>query len=131
MAHRRCGERLGNDFECNKKIFWKEVKRVRKGELARDEMVKDGVELRRRWAEYFEQVLNVTDVNEANINVDGNRQMPVLEDLKERGISLKKEGGTVNEMKSGLKNIKKGGMAGLDGFPMECLKKGGMAVLEC
>ena len=43
-------------------MFWKEVKQVRKGEQARDEMVKDvngqilrdGVEVRRRWAEYFE-----------------------------------------------------------------------------
>ena len=32
MANRRWGERLGNDFEGNKKMFWKEVKRVRKGE---------------------------------------------------------------------------------------------------
>ena len=31
MADRR----LGNDFESNKKMFWKEVKRVRKGEQAR------------------------------------------------------------------------------------------------
>ena len=31
MADRRSLERLGNDFEGNKKIFWKEVKLVRKG----------------------------------------------------------------------------------------------------
>ena len=31
-----CGERLGNDFEGNKKMFWKKVKRVRKGEQARE-----------------------------------------------------------------------------------------------
>ena len=30
-----------NDFESNKKMFWKEVKRVTKGEQARDEMIKD------------------------------------------------------------------------------------------
>ena len=36
MADRRWGERLGNDFEGNNKMFWKEVKRVRKCELARD-----------------------------------------------------------------------------------------------
>ena len=67
MADRRWGERLPNDFEGNKKMFWKTVKRVRKGEQAREDMVKDvngqilrdGVEVRRRWAEYFEQVLNV------------------------------------------------------------------------
>ena len=64
-------------------------------EQAREEMVKDvngqilldGVEAR-RWAEYFEQVLNVADVREANINVVGNRRMPVLGDLNERAISL-------------------------------------------
>ena len=41
IADRRWGERLGNDFEGNKKMFWKEVKRVRKGEQAMEEMVKD------------------------------------------------------------------------------------------
>ena len=69
---------------------------MRKGEQAREEMVKDvngqilsdGIEVRRRWAEYFEQVLNVADVREANINVVGNWRMPVLGDLNERTISL-------------------------------------------
>ena len=64
-----------------------------KGEQAR-EMVKDvsdqilhnGVGVRRRWAQYFEQVLNVADVIEANINVVGNWRMPVLGDLNERAI---------------------------------------------
>ena len=42
MADWRWGERLGNDFEGKKKVFfWNEVKRVRKGEQVRDEMVKD------------------------------------------------------------------------------------------
>ena len=48
---------------------------MRKGEQTRDEMVKDvngqilsdSVEVRRRWAEYFEQVLNAAHVTEANI----------------------------------------------------------------
>ena len=58
MADQRCGEQLGNDFEGNKKMFRnrKEVTRVRKGEQAREEMVKDvngqilrdGVQVRRR-----------------------------------------------------------------------------------
>ena len=56
MADRRWGERLWNDFEGNKKMFWKEVKRVRKDEQAREKMVKDvngqilreGVKVRRR-----------------------------------------------------------------------------------
>ena len=41
MADRRWGEPFGNDFEGNKKMFWKEGKRVRKGEQTREEMVKD------------------------------------------------------------------------------------------
>ena len=40
MVDRRWGERLGDDFEGNKKMFWKQVKGVMKGEQAR-EMVKD------------------------------------------------------------------------------------------
>ena len=50
---------------------------MRKGEQAKEEMVKDvngqilrdDVEVRRRLAEYFEPVLNVADVREVNINV--------------------------------------------------------------
>ena len=44
-------------------------------EQAMDEMVKDvngQILVRRRWAEYFEQVLNVADVREANVNVVDN-----------------------------------------------------------
>ena len=52
--------------------------------------------MRRRWAEYFEQVLNVADVSEANINVVGNWPMPVLGDLNERAISLEELGEVVN-----------------------------------
>ena len=104
---------------------------MRKGKQAREEMVRDvngqilrdGVEVRRRWAEYFEQVLNVADVREENINVVGNWRMPVLGDLNERAISLEEVREAVNEMKSG-------NAPGLDGFPVECLKKGDIAVLE-
>ena len=83
-------------------------------------MLRDGVEVRRRWAQYFAQVLNVADVGEANINLVGNRRMPVLGDLNERAISLEEIGEEVNEMRSGK-------APGLGGFPVECLKKGGMA----
>ena len=48
----------------------------------------DGVEVRRRWAEYYEQVLNVADVREANINVVGDSRMPVLGELNERAIGI-------------------------------------------
>ena len=80
---------------------------MKKGEQAMDVMVKDvngqilrdGVEVRRRWAEYFEQVLNVADVREANVNVVGNWRMPMLGDLNGRAISLVEVREAVNEMK--------------------------------
>ena len=61
---------------CEKNKFGREIERVRKAEQARDKMVKDvnvqilrdGIEMRRRRAEYFKQVLNVIDVRQANIN---------------------------------------------------------------
>ena len=95
------GLAIGNDFEGDKTMFWKEVKRVKKGEQAREEMVKDisgrifrdGVEVRMRWAQYFEQVLNVAEVREANIKVVDNWRMPVLGDLNETAISLQEVGG--------------------------------------
>ena len=78
--------------------------------------------MRRRWAEYFEQVMNVADVRESNINVVGNWRMPVMGDLNERAISLVEVREEVNEMKSSK-------APGLDRFPEKCLKNGGMAVL--
>ena len=76
------------------------------------------MQVRRRSAEHFEQVLNVADVMETNVNVVGNWRKPVLGDLNERAISLEEVGKAVNEMKSGK-------APGLDRFPVECLKKGG------
>ena len=62
------------------------IKRTRKGEQARDEMVKDvncqllrdGVALMMRWAAYFEQVPNMIDVTETKVNVVHDRRTPVL-----------------------------------------------------
>ena len=62
------------------------------------QILRDGVEVRRRWAQYFEQVLNVADVREANIYVVGIWRMPVLGDLNERAISLEEVEEAVNEI---------------------------------
>ena len=62
--------------------------------------------------EYFEQVLNVAVVREANINVVGNWRMLVLGDLNEKTISLEEVGEAVNEIKSGK-------ASGLDAFPLQ------------
>ena len=57
--------------------------------------------MRRGWAEYFVQVLNVADVREANINVVGNWRTPMLGYLNGRAISLVEVREAVNEIKSG------------------------------
>ena len=72
-------------------------------------ILRDGVEVRRRWAEYFEQVMNVADVREQILN--------------ERALLLEEVGEAVNEMKYGK-------APGLHRFPVECLKKGGVSVLK-
>ena len=41
LADGQWGERLQNDFEGNKMMFWREVKIVRKHEQVKDEIVKD------------------------------------------------------------------------------------------
>ena len=73
--------------------------------------MRDGIEVRRRWAEYFEQLPNVADVREVNINVVGNWRMPMLGDSNEREISLEEIGEAVNEMKSGMAPSLQGWMA--------------------
>ena len=55
--------------------------------------------MRRRSAEYFEQVLNVADVREATLNVVGNWRTPIFGDLNLRSISLVDVREAVNEMK--------------------------------
>ena len=60
------GQDFDRSYEENKKKFWKEVRRVRKGGSRTKETVKDvngrllrGNEARKRWTEYFEELLNV------------------------------------------------------------------------
>ena len=66
----------------------------------KDQILWDGVEVRRRWPEYFEQVLHVEDVRKANINVVGDGLMPVLAELNDgRAILMEEVREGVNEMK--------------------------------
>ena len=42
------------------------------------QILRDGVEVRKRWAEYLEHILNLEDVREANKNVVGGRRMQMV-----------------------------------------------------
>ena len=73
MSNFKWGQDFDMSYEENKKKFWKEVRRVRKGGPRTEETVKDvngrllrGNEARKRWAEYFEELLNVQEDREAD-----------------------------------------------------------------
>ena len=127
----RWGRGLSENFERNKKMFWKEVKRVRGGENANEERVRgqDGEVLpdeegvRNRWAEYFEDLLNINDVRE--IDGGGEVNVPDIEvgGVNERAITLV-------EIEKAVREMKPGRAPGLDGCAVECLKQGGMALME-
>ena len=117
-------------YEENKKKFWKEVRRVRKGGLRMEEKVKDvigrllrGNEAKKRWAKYFEELLNVQEDREADILAVGGVQVPVMGEENEREI-------TIEEVKRTLNETKGGKAPGMDGVRVEMLKEGGVTVLE-
>ena len=130
LANVRWGQSFGRSYEENKKKFWKEVKRVRKGESRMEESVKDknghiliGTDAIKRWAEYFEELLNVEDEREAAITVVGGMNVPVMGDENDRDI-------TRGEVNRALNETKTGKAAGMDGVRAEMLKEGGVTVVE-
>ena len=73
MSNFKWGQYFDRSYEENKKV-WKEARRVRKGGSRTEETVKDvngrllrGNEARKRWAEYFEELLNVQEDSQADI----------------------------------------------------------------
>ena len=91
MSNFKWEQDFDGSYEENKKKFWKEVRRVRKGGLRMEETVKDvngrslrGNEARKRWAEYFEELLNVQEDREADIVAVGGVQVPVMGEENER-----------------------------------------------
>ena len=130
MSNFKWAQDFDRSYEENKKKFWKEVRRVRKGGLRTEETVKDvngwlsrGNEARKRWAEYFEELLNVQEDREAHIVAVGGVQVPVMGEENEREI-------TIEEVKRALNETKGGKAPGMDGVRVEMLKEGGVTVLE-
>ena len=106
------------------------MKRVRRGGSRNEEKVKDvngqlleGNEARKRWAEYFESLLNVEEDREADVVAVGGVEVPVMGDENEREI-------TREEVERALNETKAGKAPGMDGVRAEMLKKGDVAVVE-
>ena len=84
MSNLKWGQDFDRLYQENKKKFWREV---RKGGSRTEETVKDvngrllrGSEARKRWAEYFEELLNVQE----DIVAVGGVQVPVMGEENER-----------------------------------------------
>ena len=106
------------------------MRRERKGGSRKEETVKDvngrllrGNEARKRWAEYFGELLNVQEDREADITAVGGVQVPVMGEENEREI-------TREEVKRSLNETKGGKAPGMDGVRVEMLKEGGVTALE-
>ena len=96
MSNFKWGQDFDRSYEENKKKFWK-VRRVKKGGSRTEETVKDvngwllrGNEARKRWAEYFEELLNVQEDREANIVAVGGVQVPVMGEENEQGAIIQR-----------------------------------------
>ena len=108
MSNFKWGQDFDKSYEENKKKFWKEVRRVRKGGPGTEETVKDvdgrllrGNEARKRWAEYFEELLNVQEDREADIVAVRGVQVPVMGEENEREITVEEVKRALYEMKGG------------------------------
>ena len=131
MADERWGERLASNFKDSKKMFWKEVKRVQKGESKKEECVKDvngevlseRTRVLGRWGEYFGNLLNVTDERKAEITAVGGGRMP------RSGRSMNEVIGRI-EVRAAIKRLKAGKAAGMDGIAGECIRNGGEVIVE-
>ena len=129
MVDEKLGERLSKNFRENKKMFWKEVNSQSKVKEQMDMRIKDidgnmvteKNDVKRRWREYFEDLLNVdngrvAELMDARIRVDGNERMEMEV--------------TVEDVRKAVKKLKKGKAPGVDGITSEMLCSGGSCVLE-
>ena len=126
----RWGEKLVEDFSSNKKMFWREVKRTRKGPEVKEECVKDrngqvlseSEEVCERWREYFDGLLNVSESGQAEITARPGMNVRIFEKAN-ADVSVSEVLGAVSRLKGGK-------ASGLDEVKAEYLKSGGYVCAE-
>ena len=120
----RWGEKLVEDFGTNKRMFWREVKRTRKGGEVREECVKDvngkvlskSSEVCERWKEYFDGLLNVS--------VSGRAEITARPGMNVRRFEKASMDVSIKEVCDAIGRLKGGKASGLDGVKGEYLKSG-------
>ena len=79
--------------------------------------------VRHRWAEYFDELLNVQDGVKTNIvAVGGDRRMPVFGRLNDREVES-------CEVEEGMSKMKGGNAPRLDQYAVQFLRKGGRSMV--
>ncbi|KAF1010546.1 MAG: hypothetical protein GAK29_05048 [Acinetobacter bereziniae] len=119
------GERMQADFEGNKKLFWKWVKRAKGTKESLNgvckengEMVWNEIEVRRRWKEYFEELYGKEVADEATKKTVENGCLKEIETITE------------DEVMKAIRSLRNGKAAGNDGVTGEMLKYGGDLLRE-
>ena len=129
-ANERWGRKLAGDFSANKKMFWREVKRSRKGGDVGEECVKDlngnvlskSSEVCERWKEYFDGLLNVSE--------NGQAQITALTGGSVGRFTRSNDRVREKEVLEAINRLKNGKASGLDGVKAEYLKCGGNVCVE-
>ena len=130
-ANKKFGKRMNEDANGNMKLFWKELKKIKGSKKMECLKMKDksGIyvdgdeNVKGRWKEYFEDLLNVTEEKEVNVNMCG------FEGVK-RSKYLGCDEITRAEVDKAIQKLKNGKAAGVDDISAEMLKYGGESVKE-
>ena len=126
----RDGIQLSRKFRDNKKLFWSNVnmKRKDRGQMnmqVRDSdgnIVTDASDVKQRWKEYFEWLLNVDDGRRAELTEIG---LGVMNESANGELEI-----GVEDVRKAVKKLKGGKSPGVDGITSEMLKCGGECLLE-
>ena len=130
-ANERWGARVSNCYRENKKMFWKEVNSARRKNENLEIKIKDEngnmltkeQQVRRRWSDYFDKLLNDSEEREAELSVLGRDGIRLQRIVESERIS-------VEEVEKALKKMKSGKASGVDGVGVEMLKEGGESMIE-
>ena len=126
----RDGIQLSRKFKENKKLFWSDVnvKRKERNQMSMrvkdsdGNVVTDASDVKQRWKEYFEWLLNVDDGRRAELTESG---LGVMNELSNGELEI-----GVEDVRKVVKKLKGGKSPGVDGITSEMLKCGGECLLE-
>jgi len=125
------GRKLSEMYKENKRLYWKEVQKERGsgwnngGVEVKDNsgrMLRENDDVKRRWSEYFEELMNVNSQGKAIVTCMG---------MKEGGGRVYEQSDIKREeVVKAIGDLKCGKAPGIDGITAEMLKYGGEAISD-